>query len=273
MLGGGKEGQVEWIFRGLEDRVSGVRGQAAEVLRDLGDRRATGPLLKAYKDSGEKLSYATSEARFRIIQALTHLGGSQYTSLLDEALGDPSPVVRNNVIEFLKIMNGYLPEVVYKGPRTSQSRPVVKDKVLSDRPHIILFTNRGEIHLVLYPDLAPAHVKTFLALVENGFYNNKTFHRVVSNHVIQGGDPEGTGYGALEYCLPDEPSGETFKEGALGMAKLGRDTGSCQFFITLTPRPHLDGDYTVFGRVQEGMGVVKRIMIGDIITKAIWVKG
>jgi len=91
--------------------------------------------------------------------------------------------------------------------------------------------------------------------------------------VIQGGDPEGTGYGALDFLLPDEPSGIQFREGTLGMAKLGRDTGCCQFFITLTPRPHLDGNYTVFGQVQKGMGVVQKIMVGDVITKAIWVKG
>jgi len=261
------------IFRGLEDRVSGVRGQAAEVLRDIGAPEAAGPLLKAYREDRTHRDIASSEARYRILQALVHLGGKRYVPLLDEALADPSLMVRESVIEILEILNGFRPSVEYKGPSSFSGRPVPKNKILGRRPVVILYTPRGEIHLVLYPDHAPAHVRTFLALVESGFYNNMTFHRVVSNHVIQGGDPEGTGYGALDFLLPDEPSGIQFREGTLGMAKLGRDTGCCQFFITLTPRPHLDGNYTVFGQVQKGMGVVQKIMVGDVITKAIWVKG
>ena len=270
-LGGAKA--THRIFRGLEDRVSGVRGQAAEVLRDLGAPEAAGPLLKAYQEDRTHRNIASSEARYRILQALVHLGGKRYVPLLDEALADPSLMVRESVIEILEILNGFRPSVEYKGPNAFAGRPVPRNRILSRRPQVILYTRRGEIHLILYPDHAPAHVRTFLALVENGFYNNMAFHRVVSNHVIQGGDPEGTGYGALDFLLPDEPSGLSFREGILGMAKVGRDTGCCQFFITLTPRPHLDGKYTIFGRVQEGMGVVRKIMVGDVITKAIWVKG
>jgi len=269
----GGDPALQRLYRGLEDRSTSVRAQAAEVLRDLGDQKAVDALRRAYKESMENPTVASGEARLRILQALANVGGRRRAAgALNEALGDPSILVRNGVVQMLEAMNGYRPEVTFTPGSDQPIRPQVDNLDPDVQPSVILYTTKGEIRLELYPDVAPATVRTFLSLVQTGFYHGKTFHRVVTHHVVQGGDPEGTGYGALDFTVPDEPSGEPFKAGALGLAKLGKDTGSCQLFITLAERPHLNLDYTLFGRVQQGMGVVRRLMPGDRIIKATWVK-
>ena len=91
--------------------------------------------------------------------------------------------------------------------------------------------------------------------------------------MIQGGDPQGSGWGGPGYSLPDEIHPERYRAGTVGMPKAGKDTGGCQIFITHLPTPHLDGNYTVFGRVVSGLEVVDRIEIGDRIVRAYEVGG
>jgi peptidyl-prolyl cis-trans isomerase B (cyclophilin B) len=104
--------------------------------------------------------------------------------------------------------------------------------------------------------------------VSSGLYDGSTWHRVVSDFVIQGGDPRGSGWGDAGFSLRDEINPLRFKRGAVGMSNAGKDTGGCQLFITPVPAPHLDGRYTVFGRVTRGLDVVDRIEPGDRILKA-----
>ncbi|HYN89658.1 MAG TPA: peptidylprolyl isomerase [Ardenticatenaceae bacterium] len=131
-------------------------------------------------------------------------------------------------------------------------------------------TEKGDIVVELDPEAAPQTVNNFVFLAQNNFYDGLTFHRVEPNFVIQGGDPEGTGQGGPGYTLPAE-IGLTHDEGALAMARLPdqvnpeRESSGSQFYITLAPTPHLDGGYTVFGQVLEGMDVVQSIEIGDVI--------
>jgi len=105
----------------------------------------------------------------------------------------------------------------------------------------------------------------FLKLSEKNYYDKTIFHRVVPNFVIQGGDPTGTGYGGPGYSIRGEYSPLTFEEGMVGMASSGKDTEGSQFFITHSATPHLDGKYTIFGKVVEGMDVVDKILVGDYI--------
>jgi cyclophilin family peptidyl-prolyl cis-trans isomerase len=127
-------------------------------------------------------------------------------------------------------------------------------------------TVRGDIVLELDRSLAPFTVMSFLKLATGrGFYHGQTFHRVVPNFVIQGGDPRGDGWGGPEYTLRSEFSSGTFATGTLGMASSGKDTEGSQFFITQSPQPHLDGRYTIFGRVLSGMDVVDKIQVDDHI--------
>ena len=133
-----------------------------------------------------------------------------------------------------------------------------------------LETNRGDIVLELYPEHAPKTVNNFVFLINESFYDGVTFHRVIDNFMIQGGDPEGTGRGGPGYRFEDELIGNPLKHGTkvISMANAGPDTNGSQFFITHLPQPHLDGKHTVFGKVTEGVDVVDAIRQGDVITKA-----
>ncbi len=126
-----------------------------------------------------------------------------------------------------------------------------------------LRTSKGEIRLELFTDFAPFTVQSFIKLAQKDFFDSTKFHRVLPNFVIQGGDPTSTGYGGPEYSQRSENSPLTYEEGTLGMASSGKDTEGSQFFITHSATPHLDGRYTIFGRVTEGMDVVEKIMVGD----------
>jgi cyclophilin family peptidyl-prolyl cis-trans isomerase/HEAT repeat protein len=126
-------------------------------------------------------------------------------------------------------------------------------------------TDRGEFRMELFPDVAPVAVANFARLAEDGFYDGLLFHRVVPAFVVQGGCPRGDGWGGPGWTIPDEVSQLPYDVGAVGMARAARDTGGSQWFVTLTPQPHLVGDYTLFGRVSHGMHVVKALQRGDHI--------
>ncbi|MEO6694965.1 MAG: peptidylprolyl isomerase [Ignavibacteria bacterium] len=136
---------------------------------------------------------------------------------------------------------------------------------LSQKNYVIVKTNKGDIKIELLPEVAPFTIMNFLKLIENNYYDGTIFHRVVPNFVIQGGDPTGTGYGSPGYSIRSEFSDLPFERGMVGMASSGKDTEGSQFFITHSATPHLDGKYTIFGRVTEGMDVVDKVMIGDVI--------
>ena len=131
-------------------------------------------------------------------------------------------------------------------------------------------TRKGDIVAMLFADKAPMTVNNFVFLARDGFYDGLIFHRVEPGFVIQGGDPLGTGAGGPGYTVPAE-IGLPHTEGALAMARQSdavnpeRASSGSQFYITLAPTPQLDGAYTVFGQVIEGMDVVLSIEVGDVI--------
>ncbi len=130
-------------------------------------------------------------------------------------------------------------------------------------------TTRGEIVVELYPEHAPKTVNNFVFLSKEGFYDGITFHRVISNFMVQGGDPTGTGRGGPGYKFEDETRGNPLKHGTgvLSMANAGPNTNGSQFFITHSPQPHLDGKHTVFGKVITGQDVVDAVRQGDTLNK------
>ena len=128
--------------------------------------------------------------------------------------------------------------------------------------HVVIKTNKGDIHLQLNPAEAPQTVNNFVALARDGFYDCVVFHRVEPRFVIQGGDPTGTGTGGPGYRFEDEcpPGGPTFDQaGRLAMANSGPGTNGCQFFVTVAETPWLNGRHTIFGQVVEGYDVVEAI--------------
>jgi peptidyl-prolyl cis-trans isomerase B (cyclophilin B) len=130
-------------------------------------------------------------------------------------------------------------------------------------------TDKGTIELQLFPENAPKTVNNFVFLAQEGFYDGVSFHRVISNFVIQGGDPTGTGRGGPGYQFEDETRGNPLKHlrGVISMANAGPNTNGSQFFITHSPQPHLDGKHTVFGKVVQGIEVVDAIRQGDRMNK------
>jgi peptidyl-prolyl cis-trans isomerase B (cyclophilin B) len=130
-------------------------------------------------------------------------------------------------------------------------------------------TDRGDIELEFYPQHAPRTVNNFVFLAQDGFYDGVTFHRVISDFMIQGGDPTGSGRGGPGYRFEDEFKGNPLKHetGVISMANAGPNTNGSQFFITHSPQPHLDGRHTVFGRVIDGQDVVDAIRQGDVMNK------
>lgn len=132
---------------------------------------------------------------------------------------------------------------------------------MNENRKIKFTTNKGVFVAEMFEDKAPLTTKNFIELTEKGFYDGVIFHRVIEDFMIQGGDPTGTGMGGPGYKIKDE-FGEGLKhddEGILSMANAGPNTGGSQFFITLAPTPWLDGHHAIFGRIVEGMEVVRLI--------------
>jgi cyclophilin family peptidyl-prolyl cis-trans isomerase len=128
-------------------------------------------------------------------------------------------------------------------------------------------TDKGTIQLELAVIDAPETVENFVTLAKKGFFDGLSFHRVVPDFVIQGGDPRGDGSGGPGYTIRDELNERPYLRGTLGMALDWNDTGGSQFFITHSPQPHLDARYTAFGRVIAGMEVIDQIQPWDVIRK------
>ena len=134
----------------------------------------------------------------------------------------------------------------------------------------IIKTNKGLIKVNFFFTEAPTAVYNFIELADKDFYDKKVFHRVVPNFVIQGGCPRGDGFGSADKTIRSEFSQMYYDDqGYVGMASAGPHTESTQWFITHSPTPHLDGRYTIFGKVIEGMDVVHKIIPGDEIQDVI----
>ena len=138
-------------------------------------------------------------------------------------------------------------------------------------PQIQIQTDCGNMTVEMFEDDAPNTVANMISLIEKGYYDGLKFHRVISDFMIQGGCPEGTGTGGPGYNFDDEFTSERRHDsaGVLSMANAGPGTNGSQFFITHGPTPHLDGKHTVFGKVTDGLEVVNEIQQGDVMEKVV----
>jgi len=159
------------------------------------------------------------------------------------------------------------PLPVETGVSMREYEAIVRESAARPRPRAVIETSRGRIEVELFAGGAPLTVRSFLRLAERGFFDGQEWPRVVPNFVIQGGDPRGDTSGGPGYSIRDEINRHPYGCGTLGMALSGPDTGGSQWFITHSPQPHLDGTYTVFGRVVRGMEVVDEILPGDRIIR------
>jgi cyclophilin family peptidyl-prolyl cis-trans isomerase/HEAT repeat protein len=145
-------------------------------------------------------------------------------------------------------------------------RDVVMPSLAGTPPRVALATDRGSMTIELYGADAPLTAANFLRLMRSGYYGGTMFHRVVPGFVVQDGDHRGDGNGGPGYTIRDELNRRRYDRGAVGMALSGPGTGGSQYFVTITPQPHLDGRYTVFGHVIRGEDALDRLVPGDRIT-------
>ncbi|HJQ22904.1 MAG TPA: peptidylprolyl isomerase [Blastocatellia bacterium] len=245
-----------------------VRATSAELLGESADasEKVTSALEAAYKAARKDVM---NDARVAILEAAQKLHHPLNLQALADETRDEDYVVRRKAAELLvqskfdmstqkltigKVSTGHDKKYWQQIAQLSESK---------QRPIAVIHTKKGDIRIELYNQDAPMTVDNFIRLARKGFYDGLEFVRVVPNFVIQGGDPRGDQNGGPGYQIRDEINLRRYQTGTVGMALSGRDTGGSQFFITHAPQPHLDGGYTVFGQVVEGMDVVNKIARGD----------
>lgn len=254
------------FLNGLTSPDPPLLATAAEALTDslLRDPASVPLLLQALQ---------TSEAGGdpEIIGALVDALGAQKDPLalptLAALASEGNRHVRTRAVRALEFMTGrphdHLPRAGATGRDTAHAAGAVPDTPAPDAVSVRLVTSRGPILIRLLPGDAPLTCRNFLRLASRGLYRGSVLHRVVPNFVVQTGDPRGDGWGGPGYAIRSEFGRPRYERGTVGMASSGKDTEGSQFFITHSRQPHLDGRYTVFGRVVEGQGVVDALQVGD----------
>ena len=260
--------KVENLSLILRERLSHpdviVRSTAASLIADSPDDKNLAALIEALARAKND---PANDARLAILTALSKHKKPEAVEAIKSAFSEPDHLVRRHAVDLLKQMGaGDFSDrigVVQTGHDKSFYQRVAAR--LDKKVTATIYTAKGEIRIELFPQDAPITVDSFITLARRDFFNGLTFHRVVPNFVIQGGDPRGDGEGGPGYQIRCEINTRPYTRGAVGMALSGKDTGGSQFFVTHSPQPHLDGGYTVFGQVVGGMEVVDRIARGDVI--------
>ena len=249
-----------------------VRAAAANGLAQLKAQGAGPALVEAYRAAVGDSTYV---ARGAILTALNQVDPRAAEPLLQEALRDPDWAVRVRAVAIYR-ERGSVDAAVDAAIRPAPARPLTEQErqwLINPRfsPHAYIETDRGVIELELAILDAPVTVANFVGLARKNFFDGIAIHRIVADFVMQDGDPRGDGEGGPGYTIRDEINMRPYLRGTVGMALDWKDTGGSQFFITHSPQPHLDGRYTVFGHVVNGMDVVDRLVPGDVIRRVrIW---
>jgi cyclophilin family peptidyl-prolyl cis-trans isomerase len=242
-----------------------VRSTAADLLGDLPpSHENTRALVAAWPQAAND---TLNDAALSILDALGKQKSAAANDQVKEALKSGDHLVRRRAVAVLKA-NG-------AGDFSSQIGTVHTRNTLADynralarigkTVRAVVTTSKGSFTIELLPEAAPLTVDNFVQLAQRDYFRNVTIHRVVPNFVIQDGDPRGDGNGGPGYQIRCEINQVPYDRAAVGMALSGKDTGGSQWFVTHSPQPHLDGGYTVFGRVVAGMDVVDKIVRGDVI--------
>jgi len=240
----------------LEHADPAVRGAAARAIVELDVPDQSRRLSEAY---GSSIADHDLGGRLTIVEALASLKGTGAQEALADVLQrDPSRVIRARAAAALESLG-------VKGQPPGAETPRPGSPVYT--PRAFFDTRHGRFEVRLNIVEAPLACDSFTMLARRGFYNGLTFHRVVPAFVVQGGCPRGDGHGGPGYVLRSEVGQRPFGRGTVGLAHSGRDTEGSQLFITLSPQPHLDGNFTVLGWVASGMEVVEQIQPGDVIER------
>jgi len=248
-----------------------VRETAASLVGEVKPQGGLAALREAYATG---LSDAAYDARAAALAAMAGYGGQEAIAALSAGLTDKDWALRVRAVELLAKLDPSTDHRLAIRPAPGTPPAPYDDPQLvapSYSPHVFIETTKGTIEVELAVLDAPQTARNFTALARKGFFNGLQVHRVVPNFVMQDGDPRGDGAGGPGYTIRDELNDRPYLRGTVGMALSWRDTGGSQFFITHSPQPHLDGRYTAFGHVVNGMDVVDRIQLGDVIERVrVW---
>ena len=250
-----------------------VRGTAADLLGDLPpSEENTRALAAAWPQSAND---TLNDAALSILDSLGKQKTAAANDLIKEALKSGDPLVRRRAVNWLKTngagnFSSQIGTVQTRNTNADYQRALSR---IGKSIRAVVTTDKGSFTIELLPDAAPLTVDNFVQLAQRDYFRNVTIHRVVPNFVIQDGDPRGDGNGGPGYQIRCEINQVLYDRAAVGMALSGKDTGGSQWFVTHSPQPHLDGGYTVFGRVVLGMDVVDRIVRGDVIQSIVIKQG
>ncbi|HKP71831.1 MAG TPA: peptidylprolyl isomerase, partial [Pyrinomonadaceae bacterium] len=244
-----------------------ARATAADILSELPpDADTSRALIEALPGS---LKDEVNDAALSILGALSKQQGAEAAAAVQSALDATTDyLVRRRAADILRERSGggsaarRVETVNTRNHREDYERAAAR---IGKQVRAVVSTDKGSFTIELLPAEAPLTVDNFVQLARRNYFNGVLFHRVVPNFVIQGGDPRGDGNGGPGYQIRCEINEVPYGRGAIGMALSGKDTGGSQWFVTHSPQPHLDGGYTVFARVVEGMETVDRITRGDRI--------
>jgi cyclophilin family peptidyl-prolyl cis-trans isomerase len=283
-----------WNYRfiaeqGLASVVPIIRTASAEALSHianypqferwfgLGYRKVKRDLAAFFQDAINShdvgMMYVSAEVLSK--KELDFMSVVDSTDFLEKALTSlslPKDIETYNAINnVLNVFKG-LP-IVSKTP--DYNNPIDWDFIneINQETRAVIVTEKGNVTMRFFTDKAPGSVINFIKLAKTGFYDGKRIHRVVPNFVVQSGCPRGDGYGGANLSIRSEvPMMHYDKAGLVGMASAGKDTEGTQWFITHSPTLHLDGRYTIFAEVVDGMDIVHKLAIGDVITRVVSTK-
>ncbi|MFN2516585.1 MAG: peptidylprolyl isomerase [Pyrinomonadaceae bacterium] len=242
-----------------------VRATAAELLGELApDQTNSQALIEALPVALNDKEL--NDAALAILDSLSKQKSTTANEAIKSALNSADHLIRRKAVALLKANAGDFSSrtgtIVSRNTIADYERAISR---IGKQVNAVVTTSKGAFTIELLPDEAPLNVDNFIQLANRRYFAGITFHRVVPNFVIQGGDPRGEGNGGPGYQIRCEINDVPYERGAVGMALSGKDTGGSQWFVTHSPQPHLDGGYTVFGNVIAGMDVVDNIVRGDAI--------
>ena len=266
------------LIDAFRERDIQLRAAALDAAARIADPTLFSLFLDAYDRA---LSDSIPDARLAAVDAIASLKdhgipfpGRAFFARFPES---SEYLVRQRVVERFggEVRNTWRPPLSHEsGPSRADIEGIVRRWIAPggreaglSRPRVLVQTDRGDLVLELFPEQAPLTVANFLDLARFGFFDGQEWPRIVPNFVVQGGDARGDTSGSIGHMIRDEMNRHRYEAGTLGMALSGPDTGGSQFFITHTAQPHLNGTYTVFGRLLSGQPVIEQLMVGDRILR------
>lgn len=259
-------------YLGHQDAV--VRSVALQYFADHPERASSDLLIEAFERGAQENDVRVQRVALLAMGRRANGDQSIAQRILSRFPSQPDHQVREAAQgAFPAVADEWGPAVpIETGRSIADYRDLVREIVLPAergiyQPTVTLETDRGTMTIDLHAATAPLTVWTFLEFVDRRYYDGNGWHRVVPNFVVQDGDRRGDGRGSAGIVIRDEVSRTPYLRGTVGLARAGPDTGGTQFFITLSPQPHLNGSYTVFGHVRTGYDTLDRITLGDRIRR------